>query len=518
MKRLFLFTLILNSAYVLFSQGHQIDIKILNLKNAEVILGHHFNDQLIPDDTIKLNAKGEGSFKGQEVFPGGMYLLFLPNKSYFDFMLDKDQSFLITSDTIDFDKTLSFKGSDENVIFNDYRIMLNEKGKQIDELSKEKDANKGNPDKISEIDQKMNILREEMNKYYHSLLNEKPDLFFTKFLKATRSVEIPATITNNKEQYYYYRNHYFDNFDVSDPRLLRTPIYEATVDRFLDQVLMQVPDTLIQETDKLIEKSRSNDELFRYMLVHLFNKYASSQMMTHENVYVHIADKYYIKEAKWSDPEFISDLKDKIAKRKLCLVGNKALNIEYVLLPEDTLKINDLILKNQKLKADGMLVEKSDADSLVQYNLKVELLKDFFNLFTENSNLYAHKNTFTILWFSTPDCSHCKKETPEFYKLYKEKKLKEKNVEVISVFMQKDITEWKRFAENNDDWLKFINKHEMFDWQNVWNPFDAFRRNYDINSSPVLYLLDKDMKIIAKRIGYEQAIEIIEAELKRMNM
>jgi hypothetical protein len=224
MKRLSFLVALLLIADMLIGQGHKIDVKILNLKNKEVILGHHFNDQLIPDDTIVLNASGMGSFQGKEAYPGGMYLLFLPNKSYFDFLLDKDQEFLITADTFDFDKTVTYKGSEENTVFNEYRIMLNTKGKQIEDLMKEREAQKENKAKVVEIDGKIALLREEMNAQYHKLVNEKPDLFFTKFLKATRSIDVPSTITDKKEQYFYFRNHYFDNFDVSDPRLLRTPI------------------------------------------------------------------------------------------------------------------------------------------------------------------------------------------------------------------------------------------------------------------------------------------------------
>jgi len=52
----------------------------------------------------------------------------------------------------------------------------------------------------------------------------------------------------------------------------------------------------------------------------------------------------------------------------------------------------------------------------------------------------------------------------------------------------------------------------MQKWLNVWEPFgySQFRDKYDISSSPVLYLLDKDKKIIAKNIGWDQAIDLIE--------
>jgi len=54
----------------------------------------------------------------------------------------------------------------------------------------------------------------------------------------------------------------------------------------------------------------------------------------------------------------------------------------------------------------------------------------------------------------------------------------------------------------------------LFEFENTWNPFDRFKANYAIDSSPTLYLLDENKKIIAKKIGYEQAFEIIENELK----
>ncbi len=498
-----------------FGQACNIEIKFVNLKNQDVIIGHHFNTQLIPDDTIKVDNNGYGVYKGKEVFPVGMYFLFFPNNSKFDFLLDKDQDFLITGDTADFENTVKFKGSEENTIFIEYQKSFKDASLRQNDLQKLRAENKGNAEKLKKIDAELKKIRKEMDAYYHKVISENPNLFFTKFLKATRRVVVPKEITDKKQQYFYYRNHYFDPFDISDPGLLRTPIYEGTIDMFLDKVLNQHPDTLIPEIDLLIEKSRTNDELFRFMLVHLFNKYASSQIMSSENVYVHIAEKYYIPEAKWSDPEFISELRKKIRRKKKCLINVTAQDINFRMVPLDTAKVDKLISIHGHMKNDGLQVEKSDTDSLIKNNLKIELLKEFFFEFEEIGSLFSTDAEFTMLWFWTPDCSHCKKDTPKFYELYLEKKLNERNVEVLSIYMQKDITDWKRFCKNNDDWLKFIKKHKMDEWTNAWNPFDLFRRNYDIQSSPVLYVLDKDKKIIAKRIAYEQAIEMIEAELNR---
>ncbi|MBT4479369.1 MAG: hypothetical protein HOC66_08160, partial [Flavobacteriales bacterium] len=68
-------------------------------------------------------------------------------------------------------------------------------------------------------------------------------------------------------------------------------------------------------------------------------------------------------------------------------------------------------------------------------------------------------------------------------------------------------------------WEKFIINQGIGDWINVGdiledpdgNPAASsnWRDQYDIYSTPVIYLLDKDKKILAKRISYKQISEII---------
>ena len=83
------------------------------------------------------------------------------------------------------------------------------------------------------------------------------------------------------------------------------------------------------------------------------------------------------------------------------------------------------------------------------------------------------------------------------------------NIKTFAVATEFDKSEWK----------KFINTKKIGDWINVadinhdeeGNPVASsdWRDKYDIYSTPVLYLLDKDKKIIAKRISYKQITEII---------
>ncbi len=486
-----------------------IKIKVKHLKNDTVIIGHHFNTQLIPDDTLLLK-NGVGAFRGKENYPGGMYFLFLPNRSYFDFLLDKDQDFEIQCDTSDFLKTVKYKGSAENTRFIEYQKFHYKKGQEA-ELVRAKIAAAGkNKAQLEKYQKEITKINEDIANYFNNIITDNKGTFFSDFLTATKPVEVPPTIKDRKKQYEYYKAHYFDNFNISDARLLRTPIYEGKIEMYMDKVVLQHHDSLIKECDILIEKSRANDELFRYMLIYLFNKYASSQLMTAENVYMHLAKKYYIPEAKWSKREFIEDLKRKVHRKRNCIVGKIAPDIEYEKVPTDTTLIDALKTELTKMKLDGNAFKKKNKDSVIVYNEKARLLSAYYEKFQRPSSLKSTKTKYTIVWFWTPDCSHCRKDTPEFYELYV-KELKALDVSVQTVYLSKDINDWSKFCDDTDKWFNFIKKHKLYaeGWDNSWAPFDGFRSKFDISSSPVLYLLDENKKIIAKRIGYKQAGDMI---------
>jgi thiol-disulfide isomerase/thioredoxin len=516
------------------SQGYEIRVKIPKLKNQKVILGHHFTTQLIPDDTTILNANGEGVFKDKQKLPGGMYFIFLPSRNYFDILVSDNQKFTIENDTTpaDFIKNIKVTGDKENQIFVDYQKFLASQREKSTALSEEYKATTDEAKK-KELENQFKELNNSVAKQIDAIISTNPGFFFSKFLKATQEVVIPESLTEQKDKYYFYRYNYFKYFDFKDSRLLRTPIYEGRLDNYLDKVIPQAPDSIIPEVDVLIENSRHDKELFRYMLVHLFNKYAGSQLMGMENVYIHIAEKYYIPEASWSDKKFIDELKTTVERKKPALIGNLAPELKMILLPSDSLAIlnlkeslesmkekGDAILKNETLIKNNMVKYKSTFPNHTDSALRSQVIISELATILENQflqgfegyiSLLAQKSKYTILYFWEPDCSHCKEETPKFSKAYDEKKLKEKGVNVISVYLHRNINEWEKYSKHIETWFDFVLNNGMMKWQNVWDPFanSQYREKYDISSSPVLYLLDKDNKIIAKRIGYEQAIEIM---------
>jgi thiol-disulfide isomerase/thioredoxin len=465
-------------------EGHSIKFRLKDFRNDTVILGQRFNDSYIRKDTAILDASGRGEFRGDEPLEQGMYLVYLPNNRYFDLIIGEEQQFSFENDTSDLLMNMKVTGSVDNIAFYDYQKYLQVKREEAMALQ-EQTRNAASEKDSLRLSGELNDLNEKVQASIKERIDAYDGTFFSVFLQALQEVEVPdpprdenGNIIDSLFQYKYYKAHYFDNFDPSDVRLLRTPLYERKIMRYIERVVVQVPDSLIVAVDMLVEKSRSDPQLFRFMLITLFNHFAQSQIMGMDAVYVHIAEKYYIPEAEWSDEEFISKLKNRVEKLRPTLIG--------------------------KVAPDFQLVHVS-SDHMIQAAEDEELKKNpyvgsFFNL-------HDIKARYTILYFWECDCGHCQKQTPILYEVYQ--RLKDKGVQVVAVHTLGG-------EEGKVKWINHVNEHGYYEWINCWNPYDFEYKNiYDISSTPQLFILDEDKKIVAKRIAPEQAEQIINALLDK---
>jgi len=279
-------------------------------------------------------------------------------------------------------------------------------------------------------------------------------------------------------QYRYYKKHYFDNMDYTDPSLLRTPVYEKKMKDYIEKVVPQMPDSINTELDILLNRSKSNDEVFRYLLVTFFNMFAQSQIMGFDAVFVHLAENYYIPFATWQDKEYMDKLKKEVAKRKPTLIGNIAPNLKLV-----------------EITSDHFLAAKTDTT-----------LKS--NPYVGNFlNIHDVKAKYTILMFWDADCGHCKHAVPEMHKIYQD--LKSMGVKVMAIHTVSSV-------EGKRKWIDFVNENQLYDWINLWSPYSLeFRDIYDVYSTPVILVLDENKKIIAKRINPDQVKDVVEFSMKR---
>ncbi|HJX70636.1 MAG TPA: thioredoxin-like domain-containing protein [Bacteroidales bacterium] len=474
----FIFSFLFN--FTTCTQGYDIKVRINGLADTVAILGHYVNKSMYPDDTAWLDHNGYGVFKKDKKLPGAMYVVYLPSTRFFQILIDEDQQFILETDTVDFVNSLKVKGSDDNTIFYDFQKFMKTLSEEAVKIQ-EKINNPENESEEEELKKRLKNLGDERISYINNVIRENPDLFVSTFLKATLDTNVPdpPVLPDGKKdsvwQYYYYRNHYFDNFDYTDSRLLRTPLIEDKVMDFVSKIIPQIPDSIIPYVDDIIDNSKADSNVFRFMLITIFNYFAKSNIMGMDAVYIHLAEKYYIHDSWWSDEKFITDLKERIEKAKPLLIGKKAPDMDLMMVPAGHFIAaeNDTTLKRFPHIGSKITLENIDAKYLV-----------------------------VVFWEA--DCGHCKTVLPQLYEIY-EKSLKDKNIEVLAVSTL--------FGEEGKmKWVDFVNKYKLYEWINTWNPYSyQFKIKYDILSTPQFFILDQDKKIIAKRIGPEQIEPLINA-------
>lgn len=514
MKKIIITAAIISlSALYMSAQGYNIEVKIKNYQNQNIYLAYHKATQtaLIPRDTTKLDKSGYGIFKGKEKLQEGMYVIFLPTKStYFTFFIGKDQTFKIETDTTNLYEKLNITEDSENKIAKEYQKHLLKYNEKIKTLQNNYKAETDSIKKLA-IEKKIKTEIDKNDTYIDDFAKKHPDNYFPKFIKATTFFKIPETI--EKEQaIQYFKHRYFDNFDISDKSLFYSPIYENKLDYYLDNIdkIAGGPDSIINIVDLLLAKTQKDEEMYQYMLLHLFNRYAKSKLIISENIYVHLADTLILKATKVQD-SFKNELKTKIIRKKNSLIDKQALPLHMFIVPNDSNSIEQLRAPLEDMKTRGLEIEKDKSRTFDQKLPELsQLISEYSAYFNQDANLYDIKTKYTILWFISPDCSHCIEETPKLYEKYVSE-LKDLNTTVWAVFLEANTDNWAKYSDLFSKWYNFIQKHKMYEkgWYNVWNSFENHRFKYDISSSPVLYILDENKKIIAKKIGYEQAIDLI---------
>ena len=134
-------------------------------------------------------------------------------------------------------------------------------------------------------------------------------------------------------------------------------------------------------------------------------------------------------------------------------------------------------------------------------------------------SLYNVSADYTVVCFWDPNCGHCKEVVPKLDSMYKAK-WKQRNVKIFGV-----LTPDGKEANVMTAWSAFISSHNLNDWFHAYQTKEAeekaiaehrpgFRQLYDITMTPTLFLLDKEKRIIAKKLTWEQMNDLLEVKWK----
>jgi peroxiredoxin len=446
--------------------GHDIKITIKGLKTgSHCILANYYEDKQYIKDSALVTAKGEILFKGKEKYLQGLYSIVSDHKKCFDVIMDESQHYSMETDTLDYVQHMKVKGSEENNFFFNYQKFIFAQQKVVAPLrtqlqkTKDKDSIKAISDKLQKVDT-------EVRNYGKTFFKNNPEAFVVKFLTAMDEPVIPESpmLPNGKKDtlfpYHYYKAHFFDNIDFNDARLLQTPVFYQKVTQYMDKMTAQTVDSINLAADYLVEKSRNNTDMFKYIVYWLTYRYESSKIMGMDAIFVHMVEKYYVThQAYWADSTQLEKIIARAYTLKPILIGKKAAQITMI-------------------DSTGKTI-----------------------------SLYDVKAKYTIVVFWDEDCGHCQKEIPKLQELYVNK-LKGMGVEVYAIATEDKVKAWKKFIE--DHHLNWINVHQPDDYKRA-----VTKKIYDIISTPFIYVLDENKIIKAKHIDAEQVegfIDFLEKE------
>jgi peroxiredoxin len=469
-------SLILLSAIVLGnlngnSQNLQIDIKLENVSDSSAYLAHYLDGRIFADDTTKL-VNGVGLFQKDSLLDQGIYVVYLPSKKYFDLLLGDDQEFSIHSDSKEFVNNLKISGSKESEAFADFQKFMkakNENSKKLQAQYKDKANDEKAQAEYKELFKKADI---EVKAYIKSLNEKFPaPSFVSAFANFTLSPEAPdfnksiaADFPDRDKEiklrnYLWTKDSYLSSLNPADDRYLRTPVLKNKLSFFYEKILIQQRDSIVKESIKLIEQARSNKKCFQYYTQYALNYAIKSKIMGVDAAFVDLARRYYLSgQATWADSTLMASIKERVIK------------LQYNLLD---------------MKAQDLALETIDGEFVTLHEVEAD---------------------YTVLYFFETDCGHCKKVTPrlkpEILDAYKDL-----NIQVMAVYTQQEKELWQKYIEDN----------ELYDFINCYDPSykTNFRIFYDVYSTPTIYLLDKDKKIVAKRLDIDNLKGFLDHERKR---
>lgn len=469
MKKIAFLLMLAISSQAFAQPGYEIKISLKPFKNQYVYLGHYFGKSYPIIDSAMLNANGEGVFKGNNKLNGGIYLVGYPGRNgFFEILIDEQQHFSIIADTATIARGAKFVNSPDNDLFTAYQQHMSKSGTEINSLKAKLKTvtNKKDSTFINSLLEKEDVA---INNYRNELIKKNEGKLLSVLLNAMKEPVLTGRLKEPKNQkdsidsYHFYKSNYWNGVNFWDGRLAYTPFFEDKLDKYFNQLIELSPDSVIKEMDYMLAFAGASEEMNRFLLIKFVNRYLNQKYMWEDKVFVHLFEKYFAnKQYDWLNEKGRKIITDRAYSLMANIMGTPAAEIE---LPDTS----------------GKTV-----------------------------SLYALESPFTIVVFWDPTCGHCKEELPRIDSMY-QAKWKAGGIKVFAVAKETDGTK--------KDWLDFISQHHLQDWTNVYyskaddklrtdNNIPGYSQLYDINSFPTLYFLDKDKKIIAKKLSFEQIDEI----------
>jgi len=370
--------------------------------------------------------------------PGTYRLVYaIPQEEfYFDVIYNGKEGIKLTFET---DKGPMFTESKENILFSTYFKETQEMERQLIAFYS---SGSSNSDAFNKISQNYMAMQ-------HSYLERTENLIAQEFIRANRSY-IPPRYEPIEEYVKNRKNHYFDNFDFSNPVLQASGFLTDKIANYvftalpLEQISQAETESAIQENIKTVAtKLEGVNDTYKFHIYYTVwaQAAASSFNVTSDFVY-----STYLESLAESTNN--QKIKDEIEIHNRLRIGAKAPELSW-----------------------------KDSGSIKKLN-----------------SLEASENYLLIFWSST--CSHCLKELPALHKELR----KNENIKVIAIGLEDDELNWRLESEKLSN---FDHAIALGKWES------GYAKLYDIHATPSYFILDSEKRIIAKPESDKDVVEFL---------
>jgi hypothetical protein len=455
MRNLLLSLALCLSASTAFTQiPCRMEITIAGAGGRKIFLANYYGNQLFYADSAIADAQGLALFARPSGYKPGLYAV-LPGAGRFEVVLN-EPVVKMSTEASDLVGKLRVIESRENTLHHVDRKVA---------------AALPEPERSKRL---MDIAEANKETFVASLIRMELEPEKLDVKKPDGSPDSAATTDR-------WRAHYWDNTDLTDNRIVGTPVFQNRLEMLLAVGLPQKPDPIVNYLDSLIARTGKAEDVKRFIVGLATKKYAEQPTQGLGAVCVRMAQRYV---CTGPDNKPAADWKPEDSWRKTCLkAARKAALIVGA-------KTRDIVLADTTGKKWISLHEMPQSCVIV------------------------------ALW--GPHCSHCKQAIPLLYEHY----LSELKALDVGVYAVAETTDGELFA----DWKKFVKEHKL-DWVNVgvpWPEYSDWRTNperlknspttreslnypdtWEMTGTPRFYVLDKERRMVAQPATLKELFQVV---------
>ncbi len=443
MKNL-LFTVALLISLNSVSQKNIINGKIEGYPEKYVYFMGFDGNQSNVFDSIRTDQMGGFRWNLNDEDPG-LFRIIFGNDKFLDIIVNNESFSFNTTYSYPKDD-VKFSVSKENSIFYDYLNKRNENQFKLELLTPLVAQYPQNEEFYKEAEKEYIQLQDNMKNYTNSVIENNPDLLVSKFIHYDKPHQIDLSVPFS-EQDEYLKKHYFDDLNFDDPVLLNLNVLPGKIIGYLslyrDPSLAKVlqEELFRQAVDSILHKTMNNEEIYYFSLQYLIDGF---QMYGFDNLVDHIG-KTYTLDKTCVNEERKSELEKRMDNIRKLSAGNNAPDIKII---------------NTNEHSSPQWLSQIDSD----YKL-------------------------VLFWSSW--CPHCKSIIPGLRDYYNQ--VPREKFEIISISVDTSATGYQKVSDElSIPWISFA------DFKG-WNTQAAI--DYSIYATPMMILVDKDLKIIYKPSG-----------------